>query len=477
MSGPHQCLPDRSVERHYVIRLAAVAFLLYFVNLGKVALANWDEAIYAEVSKEIVTSHHWLSLSWQHQLFAVKPPLTLWISAAFFKVFGVSAISARVESALAGIAVVLLTYALARRTSDVRAALFAAFVLLTTRHFDDMARQGMMDIPLTLCVYLAVYAYVRLRSGPTTWFYVLCAAIGAGAMVKGPAILIAPLAIGIDCFLRKKTERRLGWREYSIGSLILVAIVVPWHAWMFVKYGSTFFHEYVGHQLLARATQVQDEHSGGILFYLQTIAHGAFPWSVMILIAAFRWIKNREWQFSLPWILALVTLLLYTLIPTKMPQYIVPVYPALALEVGRLLSKLSESRRIVQYLCVGVLAIGMVVAFEKFAVATGDPVANQMAQLAGIAKHSPAPGPLLILSRPGSQPEIDVPTAVFYSDRPALNLEIPEDDRVVTDAIRAHASVDAILPNSELNDLSKLFEVRPIAQTDLLSYVVISRKR
>ena len=84
-----------------VIIVVAAIFLFY--RLGVPPLKNWDEAIYAQVAKEITQSGDLLTLHWQHADWLEKPPLTFWIMAALFRVFGISEFSARAVSALAGV--------------------------------------------------------------------------------------------------------------------------------------------------------------------------------------------------------------------------------------------------------------------------------------------------------------------------------------------------------------------------------------
>lgn len=105
------------------IILAAIAAFLYLFRLGSGALLDWDEAIYAEISKEIVTGHHWLTLYWEHLPDFQKPPLSFWIEAVFFHLFDINEFWARFPSALAGVGVVLLAYAIARRLAGPAAGL------------------------------------------------------------------------------------------------------------------------------------------------------------------------------------------------------------------------------------------------------------------------------------------------------------------------------------------------------------------
>jgi 4-amino-4-deoxy-L-arabinose transferase-like glycosyltransferase len=459
-----------------VLGLAAISSLLFLFKLGQGSLLDWDEAIYAEISKETVHSHHWLTLYWQHAPFFEKPPLSLWITAALFHWFGVNEFWARFESAAAGVGIILLTYAIARRLSGATGGFFAAFVLLTTRHFDHVVREGTTDAPLCLCIYLAIYCYQRLRDGHAAWFYLMCASIGLGAMIKGPAILVVPLAISVDRLFKERSDGVLSWREYCLGFLLTLSIVAPWHIWMIFRYGRAFLDNYIGYQMIARATSVLEGHSGGPLFYARVIFHGAFPWSVVAVFAALRWVAHREWGKSLPWALLGVTLIMYSLVPTKLNWYIVPVYPAMAIGIGGFLAEESKNRPILKYASVAALALGTIVAFIEISMRQGDPFTNEVAQIAKIAGEGSGVSPLFIITRPNSEPELDTPTAAFYSDRRAKLLEMPADALVISDSLKSRTTVDAIIHKDAFAYLSQMYDVHPIAQNDSLSYSLISRK-
>src|SRR5918997_5425030 len=90
--------------------LVLIATFSLLWKLGTGSLAAWDEAIYAQVSKEIVQSGDWLTLRWEYQPWFEKPPLFMWITALFYSLFGVGEFWARVPSALSGIALVAVTY-------------------------------------------------------------------------------------------------------------------------------------------------------------------------------------------------------------------------------------------------------------------------------------------------------------------------------------------------------------------------------
>ena len=175
----------------FLIVIAAAAIVLFY-RLGDPALKNWDESIYAEVAKEILQSRDWLTLHWQHTNWFEKPPLTFWIMAGFFRVFGVSEYSARAVSALAGVGLVAVVYGIGKRQRGPVCGLIAALILLTTFQFVQMSRLVNTDVLVVVFMYLAVYGYLRVRDGDGRWWYVVSVSCALGFMVKSFASLFAP---------------------------------------------------------------------------------------------------------------------------------------------------------------------------------------------------------------------------------------------------------------------------------------------
>jgi 4-amino-4-deoxy-L-arabinose transferase-like glycosyltransferase len=437
----------RQAEWLGIFGLVASAAWLFLEHLGRGALRDWDEATYAEVAKEIVSRHEWLTLYWQHQPFFEKPPLSFWLQAILFQHFGVTEFWARFPSAMAGIGLIVLVFALGRRLAGAPAGLLAGAVLLTTRGFDNIARQGMTDTLLCFCIYLALYGYVRLRHDNGRWLYQVCAALACGVLVKGPAVLVVVLAIGLERGLHHDALPILGWRRWVTGSLIFLGIAAPWFLWMVLRYGENFISVFAGHQLAARATQVL-ENSG------------------------------RDTRQLLIWCLAGTTLVLYSLISTKHGWYILPVYPAVAIMTGIWISEITENRRVLLPFAVVFLLAGIVTTGAMIYTRSGDALAGQMAQLSALAKKPGSPDPLLIIAKAGTEASTapGTPTAVFYSGRTAKSFEIITDKAQIARFIGSRGSVDAVIQNSALRDVSSELDVAPIAQTELLTYATLSLK-
>src|SRR5437867_2873148 len=95
--------------------LTALSSIFLFLYLGNGSLASWDEAIYASVAKEIIQSGNWLKFTLGGEPWTDKPPLAIWVTAVFYKLFGINEFSARFFSALCGLGTVIVTYLLGRK--------------------------------------------------------------------------------------------------------------------------------------------------------------------------------------------------------------------------------------------------------------------------------------------------------------------------------------------------------------------------
>lgn len=450
--------------------VVGLASTLYLFRLGRGALVDWDEAIHAQVSKLIVERHEWLTLFWNYGPYFRKPPLSFWIRATLFHLFGATEFSARLASACAGIAVVLLVYAMAKRAGSA-AAIFAAITLLMTSNFTQIVRHGTTDALLCLCIYLAMYAYVCRPGGDRRAFYLMCFAMGAGAMVKGPAVLIAPLAIAVDSLAGGEPRLRLSRRDCLTGIMLVFALVLPWHLWMLHAYGRAFLDEYFVNQIWERATGVVDGSGGGPLYYVKVLGVGALG-CTLVAALAFAWrFWTKQWEQPVYWNLALMTLLMYSAIPTKHEWYIAPMYPALAIEVGKFLAGVIEERPVLRWAVTASVTLAIFGTGIQLVRSDGMPLANEMAELARTAGSQN--GPLFVVVKQDSL--VDIPTAVFYSNRQVTLIELPKDLPALVSRLTSTGTADVIVENAVADRLRPGMECQQVQRNELLTYAVVSQ--
>ena len=102
----------------HIFTLILIASFMLLWRLGNGTLADWDEAIYAQISKETVLSGDWLTLHWGFKPWFDKPPLLMWVTEMFYQLFGVNEFWVRAASAFSGIGLVVITYLIGKLIVD-----------------------------------------------------------------------------------------------------------------------------------------------------------------------------------------------------------------------------------------------------------------------------------------------------------------------------------------------------------------------
>jgi 4-amino-4-deoxy-L-arabinose transferase-like glycosyltransferase len=324
-----------------VLYLAAVAsfFLLFGLNRG--SLASWDEALYASVAKNIFRSGDWLRFTFGGVPWTDKPPLALWATALSFKLFGVNEFAARFFSASCGVGAVIVTYLLASRLFGRWVGLLSAMVLLNSSHFLRFARFGMMDGPLMFFLSLSLYFFWRGRER-NRYLIFSGIAFGLALMTKGFAAFIIVPVIVVYAVWADDLEL-LAKSSYWVGVMVAVAIALPWHLWELTMNRELFMRDVVVKHLFSRTLTALEGHEGNWYFYIRTAINKYHPWILVAVASApyflFRAAKSRrsEFVFVSSWLF--VVLAIITLIRTKLPWYILPLYPPLSITVGYALAK------------------------------------------------------------------------------------------------------------------------------------------
>jgi 4-amino-4-deoxy-L-arabinose transferase-like glycosyltransferase len=319
--------------------LCGLALFVFLWRLGATSLDDWDEAIYAQVAREMVQNGDWITLHWGGQPWFEKPPLLIWSTAVLFTIFGVSEFWARAASALSGVGVIVLVYLSGKRLYRSSAiGLLAAIILLTAPHFVHLARFGTMDVMLTMFIFLAIYGYLRARDNAPGWWYLVWLACALAILTKSAAGIVAPVAVMIALVLDRELFTVMRHRPFWAGMLMAATLVSSWHLGMYGMYGQAFSDVYLGRHVLERGTTVMQGHIGGRYFYANRLGTNFFPWVILVPLAAAVGLRDSIDRLRAGRIILIIALLvfgLYSVIPTKLQWYVAPLYPALALLIAR----------------------------------------------------------------------------------------------------------------------------------------------
>jgi 4-amino-4-deoxy-L-arabinose transferase-like glycosyltransferase len=438
-------LPSRpdgisSLSHPYLSTALALLFaaLVVLPGLGHKPLTDWDEGIYAEVAREMV-SLGWLVPHWNFQVWLEKPPLQMWITAAFFKLLGISEFAARAVSALSGVATAALLHGWLIRTRGVLTAWLSTCVLLGTFGFLHACHTGETDALLALgCAIALVGLAQAVDASPNGW-YLFWIGFGLAAMTKGSASVVLLLTAFLLLILPPRTLHLE--RPFFLGFALFLVLVVPWHLAMYLRFGHQFVAEYVGFHVLTRATHQIEGHNTGWWFYLKVLLVSAPPFVLLYPAALSKALQGMERNASLrPWaIFSLVVLALYTVVQTRLPQYIVPAYPALsvltAVWLADWIRPLLAGRRPKAFwvklgLAAGAVSTGLILATTPARRALhsvsgsdlGLPDNKDSTSLlrAAFGHAQPIPGPLLVWR----QARLSIATALFYSEREVIQVSL-----------------------------------------------------
>lgn len=483
--------PD-SHQRNVVV-LGAIAALILFWRLGAGSLAPWDEAIYAQVSKEMARGEGWLTLHWAYQPWFEKPPLFMWTTALFYRLFGVSEFWARSVAAISGIGLVATTYFLGAFVYSKRVGIFAALVLLTCYHFLSFSRFGTMEVMLSLFTYLAISGYLRLKDGNGKWWYVVWICIALALLVKGAGGLIAFGVVLLAVIFDGRAKSAVQSRHFWLGCLLALGLVVPWHALMYAWYGRAFVDEYIRYHVIARSIRTLEGHPSSYFYYLGKLIDGFFPWALVLpfaLIGGVRKAIKGDSSTRLFLVTGALVLGLYSIVPTRRPWYIVPAYPAFAILIAAFLIRFYEARktspswrRMIILGCVLLIAIGA--SYCALSLSLNRKPEDSLAKLSRMAQSRTESDrdPLLLFNE--SEP-MYAQVPVFYSDRPVRQAYISE--KPVSEDSKRYLNYEdlsnltsdstrrIILPKTEVARLSANYEINVLAEINPLVYATIRRK-
>ncbi|MGH7358927.1 MAG: ArnT family glycosyltransferase, partial [Candidatus Rokuibacteriota bacterium] len=329
-----------------VLLVLALAALLLTIGLGAVALTDRDEGANAEAAREMLAERSWITPTLGGTPRFAKPAFVYWLMAGAYAVLGVGETAARLPSAVAALLLVLLQHAFVRWALGPEVAWRAALVLLLSIEYVAIGRMALTDATLALWTTAAAYLFLRgwLGAPPRgRWYALAWIAAGLAVLTKGPVGLLIPLG-GILAYLALAGSLRQAWREaWPLRGLALFLLVAaPWYLTMFWLHGWDYAARARG-ETLGRVLRPVTGPGGTALFYLPVLLVGFFPWSAFLpdaVRAALRQARARARQnragavtvFAAVWLIA--GLLLFSLAQTRLPHYVVPLFPAAALLVA-----------------------------------------------------------------------------------------------------------------------------------------------
>jgi 4-amino-4-deoxy-L-arabinose transferase-like glycosyltransferase len=326
------------------IAVLAASALAFFFGLGRLGFLGPDEPRYAEVAREMFASGDYISTRLCGCLWFEKPVLLYWMSAAGYHLFGVNEFAARLPSAIAALATVAFLYAALRRLSVPRLALAASVVLATSGIFIAFARVATPDMLLTAAITAALLSALLFTGATgrvrTIYWGLSCLFMGFGMLAKGLVGVVLVVAILVVYFAVSGQLRSVRWRDLLVGIVVFLAAAGTWYVPVVMRHGWAFIEEFFIRHHFERYTSNEFGHPQAVYFFLLVALAGIAPWMFFLIpsLTRLRSLKPRDnirdSLVTLAWVWVAVPLLFFSVSESKLPGYILPVFPALAIIIG-----------------------------------------------------------------------------------------------------------------------------------------------
>jgi 4-amino-4-deoxy-L-arabinose transferase-like glycosyltransferase len=325
--------------------LAGFCGFLFFFGLGYFGLVGADEPRYAQVAREMLARHDWITPTLGGKPWLEKPVLYYWQAILSYRIFGVSDWAARLPSAADATLMVVAIYLFLRRFRP-GFHLDGALITACAAGVIGFARAAGPDMPLASTLTIALLAwYAWHESGKAAYLALFYVFLGLGTLAKGPVAPFLAAAI-VVIFAAAVRDWRLVWRTLWIPGILLFCVVaLPWYVAVQVR-NPEFFRVFILEHNLGRFGSDLYHHTQPIWYYLPVVSLGLVPWIVLVIAALLEsvrawWNNPTPVQSAVPsqvqsenalnlfmaiWLV--VPVIFFSISKSKLPGYILPALPA-----------------------------------------------------------------------------------------------------------------------------------------------------
>jgi len=344
--------------------LAIASLIAFLPGAFQIPPVDRDEPHFAQKAKQMIETSDYVDIRFQGEAHYTKPAGMYWLQAAVVKTAEALGVPDarrtiwlyRLPSLFGAVGAVLATYWCALAFVDRRGAALAALMMVGSTLLGAEARLARADAMLLFTVVTAMSvlarAYLSSRDDKIArpgWalLAVFWTAVAAGILVKG---LVIVMVVGLTAATLSIIDRSVGWLQGLrplYGIVWLVVLALPWFVALYARTGNAFLLDSVVHDTLGKIANSQESHGAPPGYYVVLFFATFFPASILAGLAAPAvWAKRRETpiRFLLAWLVP--SWLAFELSVTKLPHYVMPLYPAIAiLTAGAVEAKALSGRR------------------------------------------------------------------------------------------------------------------------------------
>jgi len=334
-------------SKTFIWILLVLFLLVWFYALDARTLVPSDEGRYAEMAREMAATGDWITPRLNAIKYFEKPPLQTWMNALTFKLFGLGEWQARLWSGLCGLlGIALVTYT-GRRVFSPWVGTTAGLVLASSFWWAGLSHVNVLDMGLSGMMTLSLCGLILAQRDDAedrerrNWMLACWAGMALAFLSKGPIGIVLPGAVLVlYTFI---TREWAIWRRLHLisGLLLFTLIAAPWFVLVALKnpeHPRFFFY----HENIERFTSTVHHRDGPLYYFIPILMVGVLPW--LGVLAQSVWAARREsgGKFR-PKIMLLIwaafIFFFFSISSSKLPHYILPIFPALALLIANYLEK------------------------------------------------------------------------------------------------------------------------------------------
>ena len=330
-----------------ILLLLLIYALLWFGTLNYRHLIPSDEGRYAEMAREMLVTGDWVTPRYNGYKYFEKPPLQVWATAITFQVFGIGDWQARLWSALTGFLTILAIGFTGTRIYNARAGWLAAVVLASSPMWVISGHFNSLDMGLSAFLVAALCSLLFAqttdnKSSSRNWMWICWVFMALATLSKGVIGAVIP-AMVLIAYSISTWDWKIWTRLRLLSGLILfLLITAPWFV-LVAQRNPEFLEFFFIHEHLQRFTQDAHSRTGPIYYFVPLLLIGILPWALQIPGSIAQAWQERRREFSSGWLLVCWSVMIFAFFSvshSKLPGYIIPIFPALALLIGNRLDHL-----------------------------------------------------------------------------------------------------------------------------------------
>lgn len=371
-------------SKTFIWILLILFLVVWFYALGARTLVPSDEGRYAEMAREMAATGDWITPRLDALKYFEKPPLQTWMNALTFEVFGLGEWQARLWSGVCGLLGIALVAYAGRRLFNPWVGTTAALVLASSfwwaglSHVNvlDMGLSGMMTI--TLCGMLLAQRDDASATEQRNWMLASYAGMALAFLSKGPIGIVLPGAV-LVLYTLVTREWALWTRLHLVKGLILFTLIAaPWFI-MVWQQNPEHPHFFFIHENFERFTSKVHHRDGPLWYFIPILVVGIVPWLGMLLQSLFGALRRDDMRTRFqPKMMLLIwaafIFFFFSISSSKLPHYILPIFPALALLIAHFLQKAKALSWGISAALLAVLGIAGLALIPRLSKMGGEPL-------------------------------------------------------------------------------------------------------